>query len=60
MLIKPWGAAVLALALSATAALADLPVIKVAALKSGTVNWELSTITQNGLDRANELLVSAA
>lgn len=53
MLIKPWGAAVLALALSATAALADLPVIKVAALKSGTVNWELSTITQNGLDRAN-------
>ena len=53
MLIKPWGAAVLALALSATAALADLPVIKVAALKSGTVNWELSTITGNGLDRAN-------
>ena len=53
MLIKPWGAAVLALALSATAALADLPVIKVAALKSGTVNWELSTITRNGLDRAN-------
>ena len=53
MLNKPWGAAVLALALSATAALADLPVIKVAALKSGTVNWELSTITGNGLDRAN-------
>ena len=53
MLMKPWGAVALALALSATAAVADLPVIKVAALKSGTVNWELSTITANGFDREN-------
>lgn len=53
MLMRPLGAAALGLALWATAAIADLPVIKVAALKSGTVNWELSTITDNGLDRAN-------
>lgn len=53
MLMNPWGAAALALALSATAAMAELPVITVAALKSGTVNWELSTIAENGLDEKN-------
>ncbi|MCV3274193.1 ABC transporter substrate-binding protein [Roseobacter sinensis] len=31
----------------------DLPVIRAAVLKIGTVNWELATITENGLDRAN-------
>ena len=28
----------------------DLPTIKAAVLKIGTVNWELATITENGLD----------
>ncbi|KEO51810.1 ABC transporter substrate-binding protein [Thioclava pacifica] len=31
----------------------DLPVLKVAALEGGTVNWELDTIRHYGLDRAN-------
>lgn len=30
----------------------DLPVLKVAALEGGTVNWELDTIRHYGLDRA--------
>ncbi|MEO0386982.1 MAG: ABC transporter substrate-binding protein [Pseudomonadota bacterium] len=29
----------------------DLPVIRAAVLKIGTVNWELATITENGLDK---------
>lgn len=38
----------------ATSVLADdLPVIRAAVLKIGTVNWELATITENGLDAAN-------
>ena len=28
----------------------ELPVIRAAVLKIGTVNWELATITENGLD----------
>ncbi|MEL6294074.1 MAG: ABC transporter substrate-binding protein [Pseudomonadota bacterium] len=39
-----WGSAALA---------QDLPTIKAAVLKIGTVNWELATITENGLDEAN-------
>ncbi len=31
----------------------DLPVIRAAVLKIGTVNWELATITENGLDTQN-------
>lgn len=31
----------------------DLPVLRVAVLQIGTVNWELETITENGLDREN-------
>lgn len=31
----------------------DLPTIRAAVLKIGTVNWELATITENGLDREN-------
>ncbi len=31
----------------------DLPVIRAAVLKIGTVNWELDTITRNGFDSAN-------
>ena len=31
----------------------DLPTIRAAVLKIGTVNWELATITDNQLDREN-------
>lgn len=31
----------------------DLPVIRLGALETGTVNWELNTIMNNGLDKAN-------
>ncbi|MGB3244692.1 MAG: ABC transporter substrate-binding protein [Sulfitobacter sp.] len=39
--------------LASTVLASDLPVIRVAVLKIGTVNWELATITQNGFDRDN-------
>ena len=45
--------ALTALAVSATAAFADLPVLRAAVLKFGTVNWELDTIKHYGLDTAN-------
>ncbi len=31
----------------------DLPVLRIAVLQIGTVNWELETIRQNGFDRAH-------
>lgn len=31
----------------------DLPEIRAAMLKTGTVNWEIATITENGFDTAN-------
>ena len=31
----------------------DLPVIKIGTLENGTVNWELQTIKDQGLDTAN-------
>jgi NitT/TauT family transport system substrate-binding protein len=31
-------------------AFAEMPTIRAAVLKIGTVNWELATITENGLD----------
>jgi len=34
-------------------ALAEMPVLKAAVLKVGTVNWELDTIIHNGFDKAN-------
>lgn len=47
-------AAALALAgLGAPVQAQDLPVLTVAALEGGTVNWELDTIRHYGLDRAN-------
>ena len=36
--------------LSVSALASDLPVVRVAVLKIGTVNWELATIVENGLD----------
>jgi NitT/TauT family transport system substrate-binding protein len=47
-------AAAAALGLAAQGALAeDLPTLRIATQVSGTVNWEITTITANGLDRAN-------
>lgn len=39
--------------LIASAGLADVPVLRVAVLKFGTVNWELNTIRHHGLDTSN-------
>ena len=39
--------------LVASAAWADTPVLRIAAQKAGTVNWELDTIKRNGFDTAN-------
>ena len=39
-----------AFCLAGSAMAQDLPVIRAAVLKIGTVNWELSTISENGLD----------
>ncbi|MDJ0629902.1 MAG: ABC transporter substrate-binding protein [Rhodobacter sp.] len=46
-------AAVVALAVTAGAALADAPVLRAAVLKFGTVNWELDVIKHHKLDAAN-------
>lgn len=35
----------------------DMPTIRAAVLKIGTVNWELATITENGLDRQNGFIL---
>lgn len=35
----------------------ELPTIRAAVLKIGTVNWELATITQNGFDRKNGFIL---
>nr|WP_245814734.1 ABC transporter substrate-binding protein [Litoreibacter ascidiaceicola] len=40
-------------ALLTTAAWAEAPALRAAVLKFGTVNWELNTIKQHGLDAAN-------
>lgn len=42
--------AALALAPAGPAAAQDLPTIRVATLATGTVNWEMSTIVEHGLD----------
>ncbi|PWR04275.1 ABC transporter substrate-binding protein [Meridianimarinicoccus roseus] len=50
VIARPAAAALLALFLVLPAAAQDLPVIRAAVLKIGTVNWELSTIAENGFD----------
>lgn len=40
-------------ALAGTALAQDLPQLRAALLKTGTVNWEIATIKANGLDTAN-------
>lgn len=47
------GAGLLGVALLGATAMAETPVLRIAAQKSGTVNWELETITANGLDEKN-------
>ncbi len=50
MLRKVLTGAVLALAVAAAAAAQDRPTLTVAVLEFGTVNWELTTIRENGFD----------
>jgi len=50
-LLKLICAALVLLAGPASAQAQDMPVIRVAVLEIGTVNWELATIARNGLDR---------
>lgn len=52
VLVRSLGAVAL-WALSVLAAQADLPVLRAAVQVSGTVNWEVSTITARGFDTAN-------
>lgn len=52
-LIKLAAAGLGSLALTFAASAQDLPTLKAAVLKVGTVNWELDTIKHNGFDRAN-------
>ncbi|SFR45904.1 ABC transporter substrate-binding protein [Litoreibacter janthinus] len=49
---KSMGGALIATLLT-TAAFADAPILRAAVLKFGTVNWELNTIKQHGMDTAN-------
>ena len=51
--LKSLGGAAAMLVLSAIAARAEMPVLRAAVQVSGTVNWELTTITANGFDTAN-------
>ena len=51
MIARLTGLLILALATVATAG--ELPVVRVAVLQIGTVNWELETIRRQGFDRAN-------
>lgn len=53
MRIATLTAALCLLILGTFGARADLPVLRVAVLQVGTVNWELDTIRHHGLDTAN-------
>ena len=46
-------AAAVAVAVAGAAPAADLPQLRAAMLKTGTVNWEIATITENSFDTAN-------
>ena len=55
MLVRAFGGAVLGVCCLATSAFAqDRPVLEAAVLKFGTVNWELTTIEEHGLDEAHD------
>lgn len=53
MMILKFLCAGLIAGLIASAGLADVPVLRVAVLKFGTVNWELNTIRHHDLDTSN-------
>ncbi|TRD17343.1 ABC transporter substrate-binding protein [Palleronia caenipelagi] len=54
MLLKPTFAATAALMIWTTPLLAeDMPSLRISLLESGTVNWEITTITENELDAQN-------
>ncbi|MBN9888233.1 ABC transporter substrate-binding protein [Salipiger abyssi] len=50
MRIRTFATALCAVVVAGAALAQDLPVIRAATLKIGTVNWELETIAENGLD----------
>ncbi|MCK4866757.1 MAG: ABC transporter substrate-binding protein, partial [Alphaproteobacteria bacterium] len=52
-IIRLTAIAALAFTLTARAAQAGEPVLRIAVLKFGTVNWELDVIKHHGLDKAN-------
>lgn len=54
-----WAGAALAVALAGTAAAQELPVVRAATLERGTLNWELQTIIQNGLDEKHGFQLEA-
>jgi NitT/TauT family transport system substrate-binding protein len=58
-LIGRTAASLFAAALASAAYAQDLPVIRAATLEAGTLNWELQTIIQNGLDEANGFRLEA-
>lgn len=53
MLKKSAMACALALGLASAGWAADLPQMRAAMLETGTVNWEITTIKENGFDTAN-------
>jgi NitT/TauT family transport system substrate-binding protein len=53
MILRRLLAASAALLISASVGFCETPVIRAAVLSIGTVNWELDTIAQNGLDLEN-------
>ncbi len=53
MILRKLLAASAALLVSVSAGFCETPVIRAAVLSIGTVNWELDTIMQNGLDQQN-------
>ena len=52
-IIRSLGASLLAALSAGAVAAQELPLIRAATLESGTLNWELQTIIDNGLDEAN-------
>ena len=49
-LLKTLGSAAVCAVIAASSAFAETPVLRAAVMESGTVNWELDTITHYGFD----------
>lgn len=58
-LVARLSAGLAAVVLASAASAQDLPVIRAATLETGTLNWELQTIIQNGLDEDNGFQLEA-